>query len=186
MELGRLGSNGKGKTYFPIAKDRDQAFYINQGILPGFVKGRALVPQLEGFKPKAKSISRFNFAARNLDRFFLNQLTEQDWKNEAEQFLAKMTDAVIDRAIAQQPREIRDISAERLRNFEGPPQFHSGRSNGVLLLSCHKRSASRAATKKNNTTSPGMMMDGHLVEVFKITNEGNHSTKMYERKFIPH
>ncbi|HNF46724.1 MAG TPA: hypothetical protein PK695_08010, partial [Chitinophagaceae bacterium] len=27
--------NGKGKTYYPIAKDRDQAFYINQGLLPG-------------------------------------------------------------------------------------------------------------------------------------------------------
>ncbi|HEX7847710.1 MAG TPA: hypothetical protein VF476_18045, partial [Chitinophagaceae bacterium] len=26
--------NGKGKTYFPVAKDRDQAFYINNGFLP--------------------------------------------------------------------------------------------------------------------------------------------------------
>ena len=93
-------ANGKGKTYFPIPKDRDQAFYINQGLLPGFVKGRSLVPQLEGFKPAAKSITRFNFAARNLDRFFLNQLTEQDWKSAAEKFVSQMTDEVIDRAMA--------------------------------------------------------------------------------------
>jgi hypothetical protein len=54
---------GKGKVYFPIAKDRDQAFYINRGILPGLVKGKSLVPQLEGFKAKAHDITRFNFAA---------------------------------------------------------------------------------------------------------------------------
>lgn len=32
--------------------------------MPGLIKGRSLVPQLEGFKAKAKSIARFNFAAR--------------------------------------------------------------------------------------------------------------------------
>ncbi|MBK7562152.1 MAG: hypothetical protein IPI68_11755 [Chitinophagaceae bacterium] len=81
--------NGKGKMFFPIAKDRDQAFYINQGILPGIIKSKSLVPQLEGFKAQARDINRFNFAARNLDRFFLNELTEADWKQEAESFCQK-------------------------------------------------------------------------------------------------
>ncbi len=177
--------NGKGKTYYPIAKDRDQAFYINQGILPGFIKGRALVPQLEGFKPQAKSIARFNFAARNLDRFFLNQLTEQDWKNEAESFLAKMTDEVIDRAIAQQPREIRDISGPKIaqtlkdrRNFivADVMEYYNFLSQVVSITGSDK-------TEQYNIirSDDGSM----LIEVYKITKEGNLSTKMYERKFDP-
>ena len=28
----------KGKTYFPIPRDRDQAFFINQGVIPGYGK----------------------------------------------------------------------------------------------------------------------------------------------------
>lgn len=69
---------------------------------------------MEGFKPAAKSISRFNFAARNLDRFFLTQLTEEDWKTTAEKLVSQMTDEVIDRAMAQQPHEIRSISAGKI------------------------------------------------------------------------
>ncbi|MGQ0737968.1 MAG: hypothetical protein ACT4OJ_02805 [Bacteroidota bacterium] len=177
--------NGKGKTFYPIAKDRDQAFYINQGILPGFIKGRALVPQLEGFKPKAKNIARFNFAARNLDRFFLNQLTEQDWQKEAESFLSKMTDDVIDRAIAQQPREIRDISGPRIaqtlkdrRNFIVADVMEYYRFLSTIVNITGSDKHEQYSITRNDDGSM-------LVEVFKITKEGALSTKMYERKFDP-
>ena len=99
----------KGKTYFPIPRDRDQAFFINQGVMPGIAKMPWVVPQLEGFKPKAKNINRFNFAARNFDRFFLTELSEQDWKKEVDEFIPKMTDEVIERAVNEQPKEIRSI-----------------------------------------------------------------------------
>lgn len=104
----------KGKQYYPIPKDRDQAFYINQGVLPHIAQWPWLVPQLEGLKPKAKNIKRFNFAARNLDRFFLNSLTEQDWKTATDKFLSQMTDAVIEKALAQQPPEIQHLSVDRI------------------------------------------------------------------------
>lgn len=104
----------KGKQYYPIPKDRDQAFYINEGVLPHIAQWPWLVPQLEGLKPKAKNIKRFNFAARNLDRFFLNSLTEQDWKTAIDKFLSQMTDAVIEKALAQQPPEIQHLSVDRI------------------------------------------------------------------------
>ena len=104
----------KGKTYFPIPRDRDQAFFINQGVIPGTVKAPWVVPQLEGFKPKAKNINRFNFAARNFDRFFLTELSEQDWKKEVDEFIPKMTDEVIEKAINEQPKEIRSISGDKI------------------------------------------------------------------------
>jgi hypothetical protein len=177
--------NGKGKTFYPIAKDRDQAFYINQGTLPGIVKSRALVPQLEGFKPKANSIARFNFAARNLDRFFLNQLSEQQWKEEAERFVSKMTDEVIERAIAQQPREIRDISGPKIaqtlkdrRNFivADVLEYYYFLSEVVNITGSDKKEQYNIARFDDGSM---------LVEVFKITKEGSLSTKMYERKFDP-
>lgn len=177
--------NGKGKTFYPIAKDRDQAFYINDGILPGFVKGRALVPQLEGFKPQARSIARFNFAARNLDRFFLTGLSKEDWQREAESFVAKMTDQVIERAIAAQPKEIRDISGPTIanilkerRNFivADVMEYYNFLAETVSITASDK-------TEQFNLTRSD---DGSmLVEVYKITKEGNLSTKMYERKFDP-
>lgn len=177
--------NGKGKTYYPIAKDRDQAFYINRGLLPGFVKGRSLVPQLEGFKPKARNIGRFNFAARNLDRFFLTGLNREDWQKEADNFLTKMTDEVIDRAIAAQPKEIRDISgpwiAQTLkdrRNFivADVMEYYNFIAHTVTIT----------GSDKKEQVSITRHEDGWMtVTVNKITNEGAITTKMYERKFDP-
>ena len=177
--------NGKGKIYYPIAKDRDQAFYINQGVLPGFIKGRSLVPQLEGFKPAANNIGRFNFAARNLDRFFLNQLTEEDWKSAADKFVAQMTDAVIDRAMAQQPHEIRSISAGKIAET-----LKARRNNLVAEVMEYYRfishTVSITGSDKKELYDVTRNSDGSaLVQVFKMDKDGMQSTKMYERKFLP-
>ena len=178
-------ANGKGKTYFPIPKDRDQAFYINQGVLPGLVKGRSLVPQLEGFKIQAKNINRFNFAARNLDRFFLNQLTEQDWKTAAEKFVSQMTDQVIDEAMAQQPAEIRSISAGNIaatlksrRNFivAEVMEYYRFISETVSVTGSDKKELYDVTHNSDGST---------LVQVYKIDKDGAQTTKMYERKFDP-
>ncbi|MCY7311964.1 MAG: hypothetical protein LH619_14400, partial [Chitinophagaceae bacterium] len=178
-------ANGKGKTYYPIPKDRDQAFYINQGILPCLVKGRSLVPQLEGFKPAAKSISRFNFAARNLDRFFLNELTEQDWKAAVEKFVSQMTDAVIDRAMSVQPAEIRSISAGKIATT-----LKARRSNLVGEVMEYYRVISQivsvTGSDKKELYDVTRNSDGSaMVQVYKIDKDGAQSTKMYERKFDP-
>lgn len=176
--------NGKGKTYYPIAKDRDQAFYINQGLLPWFASRRALVPQLEGFKPEANSIARFNFAARNLDRFFLNQLSEEEWKKEAESFVTKMTDAVIENALAQQPKEIRDISSAKIiqtlkdrRNFivNDVMEYYYFLADIVSITGSDKKELFDITHNDDGSV---------LVQVYKIDKDGNQSTKMYERKFV--
>jgi len=104
----------KGKKFVPIPKDRDQAFYINQGVLPHIAQWSWLVPQLEGLKVEAKNIKRFNYSARNLDRFFLNQLSEEDWVRATAEFLSAMTDAVIDSAMMRQPPEIRALSTAKI------------------------------------------------------------------------
>lgn len=108
---------GKGKLFSPIPKDRDQAFYTNQGVLPHIAQWPWLVPQLEGLKVQAKNIKRFNFSARNLDRFFLNELEEEDWVRASGEVLAAMTDQVIDSAIARQPIEIRNISGNKIADI---------------------------------------------------------------------
>ena len=177
-------ANGKGKTYFPIPKDRDQAFYINQGLLPGFVKGRSLVPQLEGFKPKARSIARFNFAARNLDRFFLNELTQEDWKNAADKFVSQMTDQVIENALAMQPAEISGMpSAAKIvqtlkdrRNFivADVMEYYRFISETVSITGSDKKELYNITQNDDHSV---------LVQVYKIDKDGAQSIKMYERKF---
>ncbi len=176
-------SNG-GKTYFPIPKDRDQAFYINQGLIPGIARRKAFVPQLEGFKAKAHNINRFNFAARNLDRFFLNGLTEADWKKAVDEFIPKMTDQVIEKALAMQPAEIKtlphnqriiDILKER-RNYLANDVMEYYRFLAEIVTV--------TASDKNEQFEITRNEDGSaLVQVFKVGKDGQKDQKMYDRLF---
>jgi hypothetical protein len=173
-----------GKTFFPIPRDRDQAFYINRGVLPGIVKKKAFVPQLEGFKAKAKSISRFNFAARNLDRFFLNGLTESQWKSTVEEFLQKMTDEVIEKAMAMQPVEIRALPSNQMiintlkerRKYlaEEVMEYYMFLSDVVTITGSDKKDLFQVTRNADGSS---------LVQVFKIQNDGNKGPLMFERLF---
>lgn len=178
-------SKDKGKIFYPIPRDRDQAFYTNQGLLPGMAKWPWLVPQLEGFKPKSNNINRFNFAARNLDRFFLNGLSEQDWAAATDKFLSQMTDAVIEEAISQQPPEIRHFSGDKLirilkerRRYlkEEMMQYYRFLAGYVNITGSDKKELFEITRHDDGSV---------LLQVYKVTKKGEQGYKMYERTFSP-
>lgn len=174
-----------GKTYFPIPKDRDQAFYINQGLIPGIARRKAFVPQLEGFKSKIHDVKRFNFAARNLDRFFLNALTEADWEAAVDEFIPKMTDQVIENALAMQPAEIRALphnqniinTLKERRQYlkEEIMKYYRFIAETVSITASDKKDLFEVT--RNDDASM-------LVQVYKINKEGQKADKKYERLFI--
>ncbi|MEO6582960.1 MAG: metallophosphoesterase [Ferruginibacter sp.] len=96
---------GKGKLYYPIPRDRDQAFFRSDGLLVGFLKG-ATMPFLEGFNSKIKNINGLNFVARDFDRVFLNSLDEPTWRRILADFQLKLTDDVIDKSVTNLPAAI--------------------------------------------------------------------------------
>lgn len=177
--------HGKGKMFYPLAKDRDQAFYINQGILPGILKAPWLVPQLEGFKAHAKHINRFNYAARNVDRFFLDELNEDDWSRSTTEFLAHMNDSVLEKALAQQPAEIRPYSAAKIlaRLKERRKYLAEETDHYYRFLS---KTVSITGSDKKELFDIMQQEDGHVkVEVFKLNKEEELKVKMYSRTFDP-
>ena len=184
-QWGAVDNDRGGKTYFPIPRDRDQAFYINRGFLPSFVKSKSMVPQLEGFKPHIKSVKYFNFAARNFDHFFFQEATEDDWKRVAEKIVAAITDEVIEKAINMQPREIRDISGNMIKE--------TLKQRRQYLVQEAVEYSRFLAEQVNITTSDKKELfdltrndDGSLlVQIYKVDKNGNQASKMYERKFDP-
>ncbi|MET0244788.1 MAG: BamA/TamA family outer membrane protein [Flavitalea sp.] len=97
----------KNKKFYPIPRDRDQPFFINNGFIPHALSQEWVLPKFQGFRAKARNINSFNFNARYFDRSFLNELTEKDWTIAIDNFLPKMSDALIDSAMNLQPAEIR-------------------------------------------------------------------------------
>ena len=175
----------EGKIYYPVPKDRDQAFFINQGILPKFMRGKSLLPELQGFEKRAKNIRTFNKPARNFDRFFLTELSQDDWNREIDDFLNSMTDDVIESALKQQPKEIQKYSAKKIiktlkekRKYfkDDMMKYYNFISSTVVVVGSNQRE--QFSIVKNDTGAVSVIVN-------KIDSAGNISSKIYERLFDP-
>ncbi len=97
----------KGKTiYRPIPRDRDWAYYVNQGVITWVLSRNFLMPKFQGFDYKLKNVVGLSSSAIHFDRSFLNAMTKEDWINEAKKMQVNVTDDIIEIAIKKLPPEI--------------------------------------------------------------------------------
>ena len=101
----RFKKNGK-KLWYPIPRDRDQAFAKLDGLLPSLAEKRYVVTQMENFAKKTPDIISLTYAGRHLDRRLLNDLDYAAWRRTTEAFLSKLTDDAIAQAVRNLPPEI--------------------------------------------------------------------------------
>lgn len=105
-------TKGKGKIYRPVPRDRDQAFFVNEGILPGLVSRKWAFPKFQGFDDEIEWVPGFMFNARYFDRSFLSALPKETWIKTAEYLSTIMTDDVIEKAVHEWPEEIYKLHGE--------------------------------------------------------------------------
>ncbi len=101
---------GKGKLYFPVPRDRDQAFFNSDGYLLKYIS-RYEMPFLQGFKKRFRNINGLNFVARDFDRTFLNSIDEQTWATVTDSFINKLSDDVFIKATGKYPPEIKALDS---------------------------------------------------------------------------
>jgi hypothetical protein len=174
---------GKGKIYYAIPKDQDQAFFINQGIIPLFVKKPWISPELQGFEEKADNIKTFNKPARNFDRFFLNELSRQTWELYIDSFLLKMTDKAIEDALMRQPKEIRGFSFNRIANTLKERRKHF-KKDMLEYYDFLSKEVSIVGSNQRELFVLDKLPDNKMrVTVHKIDKNNVIATKMYDRLF---
>jgi Omp85 superfamily domain/Calcineurin-like phosphoesterase len=176
--------NGKGQTLSPVPRDRDQPFFVNEGIIP-WVAGRNWVsPQLQGFRAKARDITTYNFNARNFDHNYLNELSEKEWREASQAALAKMTDSLIEYALSLQPTSIHPYAMNSIiaRLKERRKYFVGDMMTYYKFLA---RTVSVYGSDKKELFDIQRNEDGSVtVIVNKVNKNGEAGKKMYERKFI--
>ncbi len=103
---------GKGKIYYPMPKDRDQAFFYSDGLLVKFLERR--MPFLRGLSQRMKKLSDLNMVAKDFDRMFLNSISKETWDSITVRFVNKMTDSAIHKAVLDLPADIYSIRGEKI------------------------------------------------------------------------
>lgn len=97
---------GKGKYYEPVPRDRDQALFLRQGLLPQLASRSWLLPTLQGFDREIRKVKFALLKSGFLNAMMQEQWPREDWEKEVDSFVKKITDQRIDSAFLQLPPEI--------------------------------------------------------------------------------
>ncbi|OQP66992.1 metallophosphoesterase [Niastella vici] len=103
---------GRGKIYYPIPKDRDQAFFKSDGLLLAYVSRKRL-PFLKGFKHNIPDVDHLSAISKDFDRLFLNEIDKKEWDSVTTVFRQQLPDTAIIRAVKQMPPEIFAINGKQ-------------------------------------------------------------------------
>jgi len=101
--------------YRAFPKDRDQALSKVDGLLMHFIAMPWALRPLENMTKKVKDVLGENFAARNLDRQFLNELTREDWQQTISSIQSSLTNEAIKEAVDIVPPEVNKYSGDFLK-----------------------------------------------------------------------
>ncbi|GAA4826257.1 metallophosphoesterase [Algivirga pacifica] len=173
----------KGKLYRPIPRDRDQAFFVNEGIIPSLASQKWALPKIEGFAMVIKWPAGFNTNARFFDRSFLQEPDRQDWLNMADTLQQLLSDSVIEQSIGEWPDSvyahsgkdvIRKLKSRRDRIHAYAKDYYLSLSKEVDVVGSDKQELFELQRYRNNDLE---------VKVRKISKSGKTDKVIYHRTF---
>ncbi|MEO6611514.1 MAG: BamA/TamA family outer membrane protein [Chitinophagaceae bacterium] len=176
-----VSDTGKGKIYYPIPRDRDQAFFYSDGRMLKFISGRAL-PFLKGFRKDIPKIRWLGYTARDFDRIYLTDLDASEWKETTTYVQRSLNDSVIRAAVKKMPPEIVAIDGETIANkmisrrdllSTEIPKYYRFLSKKVNISGSNQREYFKV------TPAPG----GIQVRVYAVTKGNDTSFIRYSRIF---
>lgn len=103
-------------VFRPIPRDRDQAFFKNEGFINYVASRPYFNPALRKFDDEIDELSGLIYTARYFDRTFISQLNKEDYIKAAKDLQGNLTDEIIEQAFSDWPKEIYDISGQKIIN----------------------------------------------------------------------
>ena len=181
----KFGTNdtGVGKLYYPIPKDRDQAFFNSNGLLARAISLAAL-PYLQGFKKDYPDIKWFNWEERDFDRIFMNNLDGEKWKKIISRFQEDVSDSIVQESVQRLPPEIYALDGNEIA-VKLKKRRDLLTKKGMVYYRFLSREVNIVGSNKNEYFRVSNSPKGLEVKVFKRKKDNDSSTVMYDRVFDP-
>ncbi|MDA3905657.1 MAG: BamA/TamA family outer membrane protein [Bacteroidales bacterium] len=117
-----------GKTiYKPIPRDRDQAFFVNEGVFPWIAARKWLMPKIQGFDEYTEDVAgQYSYITRYFDQTFLIHSSWKDWQEQIDSLKMRLSSENINQAVLSFPKEVQmpyanrtaEVLKARLQNLE--------------------------------------------------------------------
>lgn len=177
----------KGETtYIPVPRDRDKVFYKTTGVFPWVLTHQWLKTHLQPYSDNIRDVDHWSFNERYFDRYFLNELTEQDWKEEASYVQQKLSNEIVRDAFKHMPDNIFKIDGDELIRC-----FTSRRDKLDSLTQHYYRFLSTnvdvPASDKKEIFKVTNLENGNVeVSIHNVNKEGKKGRLVYKRIFDQH
>ena len=175
--------DGDKEIFRAVPRDRDQTFFLNEGFFPWISSRKFALRITQGFKYDIKDMGGLVSQGKWLDRRFLNDLSRDDWMEEAGKMQANLTDDIIEAAIYDMPPQIVDLKGDviidklRVRRDKLPEfadNYYSIISKKVDIVGSDEDEQFRVERLNDNETE---------VKVWTLSGRGNKKDKIYDRVF---
>ncbi|MFI5130897.1 MAG: hypothetical protein ACHQFX_12925 [Chitinophagales bacterium] len=177
---------GDKSVYKPIPRDRDQVLFTHDGLLIDFMLSAIGNGWMQNFDYDSKNISALNYEERNIDPFFTNEMTLEDWLNAARSLQQSLTDNVIEQSIGQMPpgivaasgeEDIAKLKSRRDRLVKYATEYYLFLAKEVEITGSKKREYFEIETTGDGDIS---------VKIFTVGSDGKKNDHaFYSRMFKP-
>ena len=169
--------------YRPIPRDRDQSFYASRGLFPWVMGRNFALRQTKTFKSSIKDVIGQSFNSKWFDRYFMNELSREDWLDAARMHQENLTDEVIEAAVAQWPESIQKVNGEEVINnlknrrnelHQYAEKLYEYQARMVDVRGTDKRELFEVERRENGITE---------VKVFSVNKKREKKSEIYHRIF---
>lgn len=177
--------NDKKTIYRPVPRDRDQVYFVNEGVLMWLATRNWAMRKFQGFDYDIKDVIGLGYNARYFDRSFMNEPDLASWKSIANDIQNKVTNTVIHKAIYTLPENIYELSGTEIidklisrRNLleTRAEEYYRFLSKGVDVVGTKDRELFDIVRQENGNTQ---------VTVYSLSNKkGKIKEQFYSREFV--
>jgi calcineurin-like phosphoesterase family protein len=175
---------GKKTIYQPIPRDRDQVYFVNEGVMMWIASRNWAMRKLQGFDYTVKDVKGLGFNSRYFDRSFISEPDLNDWNFIANEIQKNLTDSVIHQSIMALPNNIYDLSGLEIESklksrrdllHKYAEEYYYFLANSVDVVGTNERELFDVNRLQNGNTQ---------VTVFALSNKkGIIKEQLYYREF---
>lgn len=171
--------------YQPIPRDRDQVFYLSEGLVPRYAQASWLLPMIQGYERGLPNINWFFWEGRGLYSKWFSGMDEAEWTRIVSGFCASVTDDMLEKALKRLPEPGYSMRHERIL-----AQLKERRAKLPEMMNQYYHFISRIvdiqATNKNELVvikdAPGKSL---AVTINKLAKDGVVKETIFNRTFDP-
>lgn len=172
-----------GETiYRPIPRDRDLAFYKFVGVIPWFISS-AVITKYKTMRDDVKDVKSLTLNGKTFDRFFLNDLSWDEWVPVIQQLQDDLTDEAILTSGRGLPTSVVSLSNKELNN-----KLLARRDNlmeiGRRFYDLIATEVEVVGTEHDDTFSITYLDDGRVAVSYSIDSKQG-AVNRFDRTFVP-